>query len=82
MIEREAVTLPALTIPMLRLLSPKAQGYKDFYKPSKPCHVGIHWKALTEYSPMNTHVPGFKSFFPDFCIVFVIYKISHHLHKG
>ena len=29
-----------------------------FLKPSKPCHVGIHWIGLTEYSQMSTHVPG------------------------
>ena len=23
-----------------------------------PGHVGIHWKAVTEHSQMNTHVPG------------------------
>ena len=23
---------------------------RDFWKPSKPCHVGIHWIALAEYS--------------------------------
>ena len=32
-----------LTFPMLRLLSFKAQGCKGLWKPSKPCHVGIHW---------------------------------------
>ena len=37
----------------------QGQGRKDFRKPSKPCHVGIHWIALTEYSQMSTHVPGF-----------------------
>ena len=36
----------SLTPRMLRLLSSKARGSKDFLKPSKPCHVGIHWKAL------------------------------------
>ena len=49
----------------------KAQGRKDFCKPSKPCHVGIHWKALAEYSQMSTLVPGFLSFsrfFASFCI--------------
>ena len=35
---------------MLRLPSSKAQGHKDVLKPSKPCHVGIHLKAFTEYS--------------------------------
>ena len=38
----------------------KAQGCRDFCKPSKPSHVGIHWIALTEYSQMSTHVPGFQ----------------------
>ena len=60
-----------LTLPMLRLLSSKPQGRQDFWKPSKPCHVGIHWTALPEYSQMNTHVPGFQSFFrifASFCI--------------
>ena len=48
---------------MLRLHLSKAQGRKDFWKPSKPCHVGIHWKALAEFSQMSTHVSGFLSFF-------------------
>ena len=56
---------------MLRLLSSKAQGRKDFRKPSKPCHVCIHWIALVEYSKMSTHVPGFQSFF-RFLLHFVL----------
>ena len=44
-----------LTLPMLRLLSSKAQGLKDFWKQSKPCHVVIHWIALLEYFRMSTH---------------------------
>ena len=35
---------------MLRLLSSKIQGHKDFGKSSKPCHVGIHWIFLAGYS--------------------------------
>ena len=35
-----------LTLPMLRLLSSKVQGQKDFRKPSKPSHVGIQGIAL------------------------------------
>ena len=47
----------------------KVQGHKDLGKPSEPCHVGIHWIALIEYSQMSTHVPGFlKKFFASFCI--------------
>ena len=61
---------PRLSLPMLRLLSSEAQGCKDFLKPSKPCHVGIHWIALDEYSQMSTHLPGFQSslrFSGSFC---------------
>ena len=60
-----------VTLPMLRPLSSKTQGCKDFRKSSKPCHVGIHWIALIEYCQMSTHVPGFQSFlriFASFCI--------------
>ena len=32
----------------------------------KPYHVGIHRIALTEYSHMSTHMPGFQSFFSVF----------------
>ena len=70
-----------LTLPMLRLLLPKAQWCKDFWKPSKPCHVGIHWIALTEYSQMSTHLPEFRSFlrfFASFCNG----QISHQQHRG
>ena len=42
---------------------------KDFWKPPKPCHVGIHWKALAEYSQMGTHVPAFQSFLKSYCII-------------
>ena len=35
-----------LTLPVLRLLSPKAQGCKYFAKTPKSWHVGIHWIAL------------------------------------
>ena len=47
-----------LTLPMLMLLSSKAQGCKDFCKPSKPCHAGTNWIALAECSQMSTHVRG------------------------
>ena len=51
---------PQLTLTLLRLLSSKGQGPKDFLKPFKPCHVGIYWIALTEYSQMITLVLGFQ----------------------
>ena len=43
---------------------------------SKPCHVGIYWKALAEISQMSTHVPGFQLFFSSFAS-FCIGQISH-----
>ena len=55
--------MSSLTLPMLKLLSAKAQERKYFRKTSKLCHVGIHWIALTEHSQMSTHMPGFQSFF-------------------
>ena len=70
-----------LTLPMLRLHSPKAQERKNLWKPSKPCHVGIHWIALTEYSQMSTHLPGFRWFFRILAL-YHIGKISHHQHEG
>ena len=39
--------------------------------PYKPCHVGIHWKALAEHYQMSINVPGFQSYFrlfASFCI--------------
>ena len=54
------------TLPMLRLLSSKAQRRKYFWKPSKPCNVGIHWKTFAANVQMSTHVPGFQSFFRSF----------------
>ena len=64
-----------LTLPMPRPLSSKAQGCKDVRKPSKPCHVGIHWIALAEYSQMSTHLPGFQSF-SSFLHHFVLARLS------
>ena len=61
---------------MLRLLSSKIQERKDFWKPSKSCHVGIHWIALTEYSQISTHLPGIPSFFSFFCIIFGLTKLA------
>ena len=44
---------------MLRLLCYKEQGCKDFFKSSKPCHIGIHRIALAEQTQMSTHKPSF-----------------------
>ena len=53
----------SLTLPVLRILSSKAQGREDVWKPFKPCHTCIYWKALTEYSQMSTNLSRFESFF-------------------
>ena len=50
-----------LTLPMLRLLPFEAQERKDFWKLSIPCHLGIHWIALTKYSQMSTMCQGFSN---------------------
>ena len=57
------------TLSMLRLLLSKAQELKNLWKSSKPYHLGIHWKALIEYSQMSTHLPGFRLFFSFFHII-------------
>ena len=66
----------ALTLLMVRLLSSKEQGCKDFLKPPKNRIVGIHWIALTEYSQMSTHLPGFQSVFSFFLHLYVSAKLA------
>ena len=56
------------------ILFSKVQGHESLWKSSKPCDVGIHWKALAEYSQMSTHLPGFRSFF-RFLHLFVLTKL-------
>ena len=63
------------------LLSSNARKSKKLWKSSKASHVGIHWKALPEYSQMSTHLPGFQSFYSDFAL-FYIGQISHQQRKG
>ena len=65
-----------LTLPILRPFSAKAQGRKHFWKPSKPCHVGIHWIAFTEYSQMSTMYQGFSHFLKGFLHHFVLAKLA------
>ena len=69
-----------LTLPMHRLI-PKQKDAKIFLKSSKPCHVGIHWIALAEYSQMGNHMPGLQSFFSLFAS-FCNGQISQQSHKG
>ena len=63
------------------VLSSKVHGHKDLWKPSEPCHVGIHWIALAECCQMGTHVPGFRSLLLHFAS-FYIGQSSHQQHKG
>ena len=42
---------------------------QTFCKPSKPCHIGIHWIDLTEYFYMSTHLPGFQLFKKKFALL-------------
>ena len=48
---------------------------------TKSCSVGIHCKALAEYSQMSTHFPGFRLFFVFFLHHVCIEKNSHQQHK-
>ena len=64
------------TLPMLRLLSSKAQEQIYLWKTSKLGHVGIHWIALAEYSQMSTRVPGFQSFFRFFTFYVLVAKFA------
>ena len=73
--------LNKLTLSMLTLFSSKAKGGKDFWEPSKPCHVGIHWKALAEPSQKSTHLLGFQSFFLFFAS-FCVNQNNHQQPKG
>ena len=63
-----------LTLPMLRQRSTKTRIF--FWKPVNPCHVGIHWKDLAEYSQMSTYLPGFQSF-NRFLHHFVLVKLAN-----
>ena len=33
-----------------------------YIEKAKPCHAGIHLKAILEYYQMNTNKPGFQTF--------------------
>ena len=61
---------------MLRLLSSKSTVLLDLRKPSKTCHVAIHWIACAGYSQMSTHVPGIQSFFKRFFALSLFPKLT------
>ena len=73
-VSTSSMTDPNLTLPMLRLLSSKVQWRKDLRKPSKPCLVGTHWKALAVCYQVSTHLPRFQSFFMFFLHFFALVK--------
>ena len=65
-----------IILSMLRLIWSLAEKCKKVWKPSKPCHVGIHRNTLTWYSQMSTHLPGIWLFFislASFCVGFPFY---------
>ena len=66
----------SLNLPMLRPLQSKGQGHKDLWKSSEPCHVGIHWIALTEYSQMSTHNSQSFSIFSAFLCHLILVKLA------
>ena len=72
----ESGLLEGLALPMLRLHLSKAQGRYYFGKPSKPCHIGIHWITLTEFHQMSTHMPGFHTLFRVFCTILLQAKLA------
>ena len=60
-------------------LNPYSAEAKDFWKPSKPYHIGIHWIVLTENTQMSTQLPGFQPFFKGFLDHFVLAKVATSL---
>ena len=57
-----------LTLPTLKLFSPKAQWRNDFWKPTKPRCVGIRCIAFADYSYISTHMSRFQSFLHNFVL--------------
>ena len=58
-------------------ICPKHKDTTIFWKPSKPCHAGVHLIAVPECSQMSTHLPVFQSFlrfFASFCIGQISYQ--------
>ena len=64
-----------LTLPNAKAMFIQSTRTLVFFKTSEPCHVGIHWIDLADYSPMSTHVLGFQSFFLCFLHYVVLAKL-------
>ena len=54
---------------------PNTIDLKDFWKPSRPSHVGIHWIALAVYSQMSTHLTDCR-YFSCLLHYFVLAKLA------
>ena len=59
---RKSPSMNELTLPMLRLLLPKAKGCKDFWKPAKPCHIGNLSLSTLRWVPMSQGFSRFSGF--------------------
>ena len=59
-----------------RWVSSSAQEHKDLWKPSKPCHVGTHWKALAEFSQIRVPICQGFSDFSGFLHYFLLAKLA------
>ena len=66
-----------LTLPMLiKATFVKNIRTQRFWQLSKPCHVGIHWIAFTEYSLMSTPMSRVWSCFLALLHDFVLAKLA------
>ena len=61
---------------MLRLLLSKAQECKDFWKSSKPCHVGIHLDSSLRVLSDEYPFAWFSVIFKFFLHYFVLVKLA------
>ena len=52
------------------------QAWMGFWKQSKPCHVGIHWKALAEHPQMSTQKLPMCQGLSHFSGIFASYSID------
>ena len=66
--DKYQISLHILNPSMPRLLSSKAQERRNYWKLFKPCHVGIHLKALAESYQMNTYLAVFLLFLHYFLL--------------
>ena len=61
---------------MLRLLLSRAQECKNLRKTSKPCHIGIHLKALPENSQIENQCARVSVILSDFLHHFQLAKLA------